>query len=136
MLRPMMLAALAVLSACATQIATVPFREIYREAWTASSEIIVAGVMDTSGVNFFSLFGSGARDGSDCVPLILNHLGQTRAKQLSGRRVLVQGRAIPMDELDQVIPGQYGEIDGREWSGTRCFGKTAIYVVRIGDIRP
>ena len=136
MLKTLMLPSLLVLSACLSHRTITDFEDVFRGSITYPAEITVDGLMDTSGVNFYSLFNVGSPlTGSDCIPLILDSVGQDRAKRLSGRRVTVQGRALPMDELNEAIPGQYGEIDGREWSGTRCDGRAAIYVTQLGAPR-
>jgi len=134
MLKPL-IPALMTLSACVSPVSTANFDDVYLGSLSYPSEVSLDGVIDTSGTNFYSLFDFGSPlTGSDCIPLILDRTGQNRAKRLNGRRVVVQGRVIPMDKLNEVIPGQYGEIDGREWSGTRCDGKAAIYVTQLTGV--
>jgi hypothetical protein len=97
-----------------------------------TSKLSVVGVVETTGVNFYSLFrNESQRSGSICIPVILDHQDQALATRLSGGRFMVTGSAIPIDELNQVLPNQYGEIHGRAWSGTRCTGQIAIYVMAL-----
>lgn len=117
---------------CASQTANVRFDDVLNGNISTSSDFAVIGLMDTTGVNFYSLFREhDQQSSSNCIPLILDHPGQIRAKQLHGARVLVRGHAIPMDELNDVLPYKYGEINGREWSGTRCDGRIGIYVTNL-----
>jgi hypothetical protein len=123
--------AFAGLMACASQ-PTIPFSRAQAGDFAPTPKLSVVGVVDTTGVNFYSLFmDETQRSGTDCIPLILNRQDQALAKQLSGRRAIATGSAIPMDELNQAMPNQYGEINGREWSGTRCTGHVAIFVTAL-----
>lgn len=132
----MSLSAFVALSGCMASQSTVPFSRAQAGDLAAPSNLSVAGVIDTTGVNIYSLFmDEGDRSGTDCIPLILDREGQTRAKRLAGSRAVVSGNAIPMAELNQTMPNQYGEINGREWSGTRCTGRIAIYVTALKTIR-
>lgn len=128
--------AIVALSGCVNSQSTIPFSRAQAGDITTTSQLSVAGVIDTTGVNFYSLFmDEDQRSGTDCIPLILDHEGQALAKRLTGSRAMVSGSAIPMVELNQAMPNQYGEINGREWSGTRCTGKIAIYVTALKAIR-
>jgi hypothetical protein len=128
--------ALVGLTGCVSQQNTIPFARAQAGDFALTTEISVIGVLDTTGVNFYSLFMDDSQRASpECIPLILDRQDQTLAKRLSGRRAIVSGRAIPMDELNQALPNEYGEINGREWSGTRCTGRIAIYVTALETVK-
>jgi hypothetical protein len=133
MLRPLnSLLALVALSGCTAPQSAIPFSRAQAGDFVSTSKLSVVGVIDTTGVNFYSLFADESqRAGTDCISLILDHQGQAIAKRLSGRGAIATGNAIPMDELNQAMPNQYSEINGREWSGTRCTGRIAIYVTAL-----
>ena len=130
MLRSMTaLLAFATLPNCVENRNLVPFTRAYIGDYGSDSKITIVGVIDTTGINFYSLFeNDDHRSGNHCMSLILDRDGQAAAKRLSGQRVQVSGNAIPMVELEEAMPNKYGEINGREWSGTRCGGHIAIYV--------
>ncbi|HWL95566.1 MAG TPA: hypothetical protein VNT79_18755 [Phycisphaerae bacterium] len=109
----------------------LPFAAVVRGDVTDTSGAAVVGKMDTSGVNFYSLVAPNAsEDRAECIALILTGADQQRAKRLNGTRVLARGRIIFLADLNQAIPGQIGEINGRAWSGTRC-GEVALYVTSL-----
>lgn len=117
---------------CAAQQEMISFSKAQTGDLTQTSNLSVVGVLDTTGVNFYSLFADeNELQGTDCIPLILDREDQIFAKRSKGRRAMVFGSAIPMDELNQAMPNEYGEINGREWSGTKCNGRLAIFVTEL-----
>lgn len=118
--------------ACAAQQETISFFKAQAGDLAQTSNLSVIGVLDTTGVNFYSLFADeNERQGTDCIPLILERDDQILVKQFTGRRAKVIGSAIPMNELNQAMPNEYGETNGREWSGTRCTGRLATFVTEL-----
>ncbi|MBJ7527528.1 MAG: hypothetical protein JHD10_09885 [Sphingomonadaceae bacterium] len=133
MLRPLIaLLALVTLSGCAAPQNVIPFSRAQAGDFVSTSKLSVVGVIDNNGIDLYLLFMTeGQRSGTNCIPLILDRRGKSLAKRLSGGRVIATGNAIPIDELNQAMPNQYGEINGRYWSGTTCTGRIAIYVTAL-----
>ena len=133
MLRSLM--AITILSssvACASQALITPFSDAMSGHIDVSKEVRLLGIMDTKGVNFYSLFSNRSPlNSTDCLALILDRKGQKEAKAVANRSVEVSGRIIPLDQLNEVMPSEYGQIEGRDWSGTRCTGRSVVYVTSI-----
>jgi hypothetical protein len=121
---------------CAAPPPTAPFHSVLRGEVAQTPTVAVLGRVDTTGVNFYSLFDVAASvAGTDCIALLLTDRDRRRAKLLDGKQVRVRGKMMFQADLDQILPSQSGEIDGRKWSGTRCTGETVLYVTKIERIR-
>ena len=117
---------------CAGPPVPTPFHSVLRGEVTDTSTVAVSGKIDTTGVNFYSLFDGGASvAGSDCIALVLTDSDQQRAKLLNGKPVRVRGKIMFQADLNRILPNQSGEINGRAWSGTRCTGETVLYVTEL-----
>jgi hypothetical protein len=136
MLKPFMLIFIINFSAACTNRGTIPpFGNVLNGSSDVPNEVRVVGFVDTQGVNFYSLFSDRSqRNGINCIPLILNRRGQSDSKRLSGRKVEVAGNVIPMADLNEAIPTEFGQVNRRDWSGTRCNGQAAIYVKRMRSV--
>ena len=130
MFKTIILTVLMILPACA-KTTLIPFSSLFSGDRTEPLGVTVAGLMDTAGVNFYSLSRSPNAAPEDCIALILKRHDQFLAKTSNRKRVVVRGRVFSMDELDQVIPRQHGQINGRQWSVTKCAAKMAIYVTDL-----
>jgi len=129
MLRVIATCSMAFFSGCAASEPPTAFDTVIRGETVNTSDVEVSGIIDTAGVNFYSLFDvDDQRYGSECIGLILSGSDQKRANLLNGRKVSVRGRVFFQADLNRVLPNEHGEINGRSWSGTRCTGETVIYV--------
>jgi hypothetical protein len=132
MLRIIATFSIACFSGCATSKTPTSFDSVFRGEAAGASDVGVSGVIDTGGVNFYSLFSAAdRREGPGCIGLILSRSDQKKANILNGRKVFVRGKVIFRSDLNATLPNEYGEINGRPWSGTRCNGEALIYVTEL-----
>jgi hypothetical protein len=121
---------------CACTYARPSFGQLFDGTVEDGTRLVPTGRMDTSGINFSSLQSRDSiSNESDCIALILSASDRKRAKNLHGKVVEVAGEAIAMGDVRKMFPNDFGEINGRPWSGTKCDGAYAIYVrsVRRAD---
>jgi hypothetical protein len=96
----------------------------------------IAGVFDRTGINSHALVASSDDIGAgNCVPLVVSDSDAARADKLHGKKVAVEGGVIFLADLNKVMEGQHGEINGRAWSGTRCESEVLVVVKRLEIVR-
>lgn len=96
--------------------------------------VVVEGRIDTLGVDLYSLqpFSVPVEQfDENCLPLLLSSDDVQRAKQLHGQYATITGELIPLADLVQAIPSHSGQVDGRQWSGTKCDSAYVLYVTRL-----
>ena len=112
-----------------------PILDVMAGKLAAGSRITVTGTMETTGINYYSLFApEETTSGFKCIALILNDRDIKIAKSLNGQRAEVRGMIIPIDDLNEMIPTSRGEINKRLWTGTPCTGEAAIFVTKLKRI--
>jgi hypothetical protein len=109
-----------------------PFSAALRGDVPLERDVVLTGVMDTTGINFNSLIGPSAAFGTtQCVALILTASDQSRARRLHGHSVAVRGGVMFLADIERMIPDDLGTVNGRDWTGTPCEGEIALFVRRL-----
>jgi hypothetical protein len=133
-IRGAMAVLMAALSACETRGTEVEVQMLLQGSGL-DGEVTTQGKLLTYGGGMFSLYPKDADPNrglnGQCVALILGNDNARQAQQWGGRIVVVEGNTMPLSDIRDAIPSDFGTLNGRAWSGSNCETNSAIFVSRI-----
>lgn len=121
-----------VLCSCVTNLYTVDFSSAFGGDVQKSKDVSIIGYFDNSVINSYSMIENPQDLGtSKCIALLINGVDKKKLENEKRERIRFEGQILYVRDLNSIMPGEYGTINNRDWSGTHCRGEVVIFVKHV-----